>query len=333
MPVPTMRRPRLGLGRRALLGAGLALPPLAVPRLGRAQPRFPERPVTLICPFPPGGTTDVTMRVLAEQAARRLGQNVLVDNRPGAANTLGAATVARARPDGYLLTQLPSSAIRVQLLQGLPYDPLRDFTPVLGVTGYSYVCIAKKGRFPGGWRQVVEEARRNPGRLSCGNTGANGTPHVTIAELCGKEGIQIEPVAFRGDGDSSQALLGGHIDLTAGGSGLGALVDGGQAEFLHVWTAERLTRWPQAPTLRELGYDMVVTTPYGLVAPAGLDPAVLRTLHDAFAEAVRDPAHLAVLEKYDMPVEYRDSAAYAAFLRETVARETALIQRLGLKAG
>jgi tripartite-type tricarboxylate transporter receptor subunit TctC len=317
--------------RRALLGAGLALPSLR--SLAQAQPRFPERPISLICPFPPGGTTDVTMRVLAEAAAKRLGQNVIIENRPGAANTLGAATVARARPDGYLLTQLPTSAIRVQLLQHLPYDTLRDFTPVLGVTGYTYVCIAKKGRFPGGWRQVLEEARRSPGKLTCGNTGANGTPHVTMAELFAKEGVQVEPVAFRGDADATQALLGGHIDLTAGGSGLGNLVDGGEAEFLHVWTAERLKRWPQAPTLKELGYDMVVTTPYGLVGPAGMDPMVTRTLHDAFAAAVRDPAHLAVLEKYDMPVEYRDSASYAEFLKETVAREQALITRLGLQAG
>ena len=316
------------LSRRALLGAGLALPGFAL-----AQPRFPDRPISLICPFPPGGTTDVTMRVLAEAASRRLGQNVVIDNKPGAANTLGAATVARARPDGYLLTQLPTSAIRVQLLQRLAYDTLRDFTPVLCVTGYSYVCIAKKGRFPGGWAQVLAEARRNPGKLSCGNTGANGTPHVTMAELFAREGVQVEHVSFRGDPDATQSLLGGHIDLTASGSGLAQQVDGGEAEFLHVWTAERLQRWPQAPTLKELGYDMVVTTPYGLVAPAGLDPAVLRILHDGFAAAVQDPAHLAVLERYDQPIEYRNSADYAAFLRETVAKEAALIERLGLRAG
>ncbi len=316
------------LARRALLGGSLA-----VPLAAKAQARFPDRPISVICPFPAGGTTDVTMRALAEAASRRLGQNVVIENKPGAANTLGALAVARARPDGYLLSQLPTSAIRVQLLQGLPYDTLRDFTPVLCVTGYSYVCIAKKGRFPGGWRQVVQEARANPGKLTCGNTGVNGTPHVTMLELCAKEGIQLEPVAFRGDPDATQALLGGHIDLTAGGSGLGNQVDGGQAEFLHVWNAERLTRWPQAPTLKELGYDMVVTTPYGLVAPAGLEAGVARTLHDAFAEAVRDPTHLAVLAQYDMPVEYRDGAAYAAYLRETVARERALIARLGLKAG
>jgi tripartite-type tricarboxylate transporter receptor subunit TctC len=331
MSHPTSRRALLGAGLVAPLAAPLVVAPLATASL--AQGGFPNRPISLICPFPPGGTTDVTMRVLAEAAARRLGQNVVIENKPGAANTVGAATVARARPDGYLLTQLPASAIRVQLLQHLPYDTLRDFTPVLGVTGYTYVCVAKRGRFPGGWRQVLAEARANPGKLSCGNTGANGTPHVTMAEIFARDGVQVEPVAFRGDADATQALLGGHIDLTAGGSGLGNLVDGGQAEFLHVWTAQRLARWPQAPTLMELGYGMVVTTPYGLVAPAGLDPAVLRVLHDAFAAAVQDPAHLAILEKYDMPVEYQDSAAYAAALRETVAREAALIERLGLKAG
>ena len=318
--------------RRLLLGAGLAAAPLVSPGAS-AQPGFPARPIGLIVPFPPGGTTDVTMRALAEAASRHLPQPIIIENRPGAANTLGAATVARARPDGYLLTQLPASAIRVQILQRLPYDTLRDFTPILSVTGYTYTVVAKAGRFPGGWPDVVAEARRRPGQLSYGSTGTNGSPHVTMAELCGKERIEMIHAAFRGDADGSQALLGGHIDVMAGGSGLGALVDAGQASFLHVWTARRLRRWPQAPTLVDLGYDMVVTTPFGIVAPAGLDPMVARVLHDALAAGVRDPAFQAVLERFDMPVEYLDSAAYGLALRETVAREQRLIERLGLTAG
>ncbi|MBL6457559.1 tripartite tricarboxylate transporter substrate binding protein [Belnapia sp. T6] len=318
----------MATGRRVLV-AGL----LTAPWVARAQSGFPNRPITLIVPFPPGGTTDVTLRALAEGASRRLPQQVVVDNKPGAANTLGASMVARARPDGYLLTQLPASAIRVQLLQKLPYDTLRDFTPVMSVTGYSYVVIAKTGRFPNGWADVLAEARRRPGQLSFGSTGVNGTPHVTMAELAQREGVEMVHVPFRGDADGSQALLGGHIDVMAGGSGLGALVDGGQAQFLHVWTAERLRRWPQAPTLKELGYDMVVTTPFGLVAPAGLDPAVTRILHDAFAAAQQTEEFRAVLDRFDMPDEYRDSAAYGAMLRETVAREEALIRRLNLTAG
>ncbi len=316
------------LPRRALLG-GL----LATPMLAKAQPAFPARPVSLIVPFPPGGTTDVVLRALAEGASRHLPQQVIVDNKPGAANTLGASAVARARPDGYLLTQLPASAIRVQLLQRLAYDTLRDFTPILSVTGYTFMAIAKAGRFPNGWADFVAEARRRPGQLAFGSTGANGTPHVTMAELAAKEGIEVIHAPFRGDADGSQALLGGHIDVMAGGSGLGALADGNQATILNVWTAERLARWPTAPTLKELGYGMVVTTPFGIVAPAGLDPAVTRILHDAFAAAQKSAEFRALLTRYDMPDEYMDSATYAADLHKTVAREEALIRRLNLTAG
>jgi len=257
---------------------------------------------------------------------------VVIDNKPGAANTLGAAAVARARPDGYLITQLPASAIRVQLLQKLPYDTLRDFTPILSVTGYTFVVIAKAGRFPSGWPDVIAEARRRPGQLAFGSTGANGTPHVTMAELAAKEGVEMIHAPFRGDADGAQALLGGHIDVMAGGSGPGSLADGGQVTILKVWNAERVARWPTAPTLRELGYDMVVTTPFGIVAPAGLDPAITATLHDAFAAAQKTEEFRTILARYDMPSEYRDSAGYAADLRATVAREEALIRRLNLSA-
>ena len=319
-------------GRRLVIGAAAGAM-AAAPWVARAQAGFPNRPISMIIPFPPGGTTDVTLRALAEGASRHLQQQVVVDNRPGAANTLGAAMVARARPDGYLLTQMPASAIRVQLLQKLAYDTLKDFSPVLCVTGYTFMTIAKAGRFPRGWADFLAEAKRRPGELSYGSTGANGTPHVTMAELLAKEGINAIHVPFRGDADGSQALLGGHIDVMAGGSGLGTLVDGKAADFMHVWNAERLPRWPQAPTLRELGYDMVVTTPFGLVGPAGMDPGVTKVLHDAFAAAAKSDEFRAMLTRYDMPDEYRDSAAYGALLRETVAQEEALIRRLKLTAG
>ncbi len=318
MPLPT---------RRLLLGAALAAPAIA-----HAQARFPSRPVTLIVPFPPGGTTDVVLRALAEGAARHFGQQVVVDNKPGAANTLGPQQVARARPDGYLVTQLPASAVRLQYLQRMSYDTLRDFTPVLHVSGYTFGAVCKSDRFPGGWAEVVAEARRRPGAITVGNTGANGTPHVAMMELAQREGIELNHVSFRGDADGTQAILGGHLDIMTGGSGLGAMVDGGQARWLHVWTAERLRRWPDAPTLVELGHPtMIVTSPFGIVAPAGLDPAITRTLHDGFAAALREPAFAAVLDRYDMVADYKDSAAYSAFLQELVAREQQTIERLNLR--
>jgi tripartite-type tricarboxylate transporter receptor subunit TctC len=314
--------------RRALLAA-----PLALPAAAQAQPAFPTRPVTLIVPFPAGGTTDVVMRALAEGAGRRLGQNVIVDNRPGAANTLGAQAVARARPDGYLLTQLPASAIRVQILQRLPYDSRRDFTPVIHVSGYTFGAIARADRFAGGWRDVVAEAKRRPGVITVGNTGANGTPHVAMMQLAEREGIEVVHVSFRGDADGVQALLGGHVDVMTGGSGIGGQVDGGRARWLHVWTPQRLRRWPDAPTLVELGHpEMVVTSPFGLVAPAGLDAEVTRRLHDAFAEAMREPGFVAALERFDMVADYRNTADYNAFLQRLVTQEEETIRRLNLTA-
>ena len=317
--------------RRAVLFAASAL--VAAPH-AHAQGAFPTRPVSLIVPFPPGGTTDVVMRALAEAAGARLGQNVIVENRPGAANTLGAQAVSRARPDGYLLTQLPASAVRVQLLQRMGYDVLRDFTPIVHVTGYTFGVAVRADRFPGGWVEFIAEAKRRPGALTVGNTGTNGTPHVAMAELAQREGTEFTHVAFRGDADGTQALLGGHVDAMAGGSGIGALVDGGQLRWLNVWTRERLRRWPNAPTLVELGYpDMVVTSPFGIVGPARMEPAVIRALHDAFADAIRSAGFLAALDRYDMVPEYLDSDAYGAFLRQLVQREADTIRRLNLTAG
>lgn len=316
------------LGRRALM-----LGTLAAPGIAQAQsPAFPTRPITLIVPFPPGGTTDISMRALAEAASKRLPHPIIIENKPGAANTLGAAQVARARPDGYTLTQFPASAIRVQILQRLQYDTLRDFTPVICVVGYPFVVAAKAGRFPNGWRSFIEEARANPGKLSFGSTGANGTPHVYMAELMRREGLDLTHVPFRGDADGSQAMIGGHIDLMAASTSLSGLVEGGQAVFLNVWTPQRLRRFPDVPTLKDLGYDMVVTTPFGIMAPAGLPPTITTTLHDAFKAAMDDPGFIAMRDRYEMLPEYRNSADYAALLREMVQQETALIQRLGLRA-
>ena len=319
----------LRLRRRAVLAGALAVPAIA-----QAQtPAFPTRPISLIVPFPPGGTTDIAMRALAEAATKHLGQPIIIENKPGAANTLGAAQVARARPDGYTLTQLPASAIRVQIIQRLQYDVLRDFTPVIGVVGYPFIVVAKAGRFPNGWRGFIEEARANPGKLTFGSTGANGTPHVFMAELMRREGLDLTHVPFRGDADGSQAMLGGHIDLMAGSTSMAGLVEGGRAVVLNVWTPERLRRFPDAPTLKELGYEMTVTTPFGIVGPAGMPAEVTRTLHDAFAAAMNDPSFIEMRDRYEMLPEYRNSAEYAALLREMVQQETALVERLGLRPG
>ncbi|MBX9698888.1 MAG: tripartite tricarboxylate transporter substrate binding protein [Acetobacteraceae bacterium] len=318
--------------RAALFGTAGVL--LAAPRLGLAQARFPDRPITLIVPFPAGGTTDVQMRALAEAATRAFGQQVITENRPGAGSTLGVQAVARARPDGYTVAQLTLPAIRLPLMQRMAYDPARDVTPVLHLTGYTFTVMVRAESPFRSWQDVVADARARPGRHRWGNTGANGTPHLTMVEIAERDKLEVEHVPFRGEADALQAVLGGHIECSTAGTAYGQLVQEGRLRFLNCWTRVRIPRFPDVPTLLELGYDgMVVTSPYGLVAPPGLDPAIRDALHAGFRTALHDPQHLATLERLDMVAEYLGPADYARFIQETIVMETRRIDRLGLRQG
>jgi tripartite-type tricarboxylate transporter receptor subunit TctC len=317
--------------RRVVLGAVAAL---AAPAGSRAQPRFPDRPITVLVPFPPGGATDVQMRGLAEAATRAFGQTVLTENRPGAGSTLGPAAVARAKPDGYLISQMTLPALRLPFMQRMPYDPRRDFTPILHLTGYTFGVLVRADSPWASWKDLVADARARPNQHRWGNTGANGTPHLAMMELAERERLEVEHIPFRGESEGTTALLGGHIEAQAAGTGAAPLVADGKLRYLNVWTRERVPRFTDVPTLLELGYaGMVVTSPYGLVAPAGLDPAILAVLHDGFRRALYDPAHLAVLARLDQPVEYLDSAAYARNMAETIDFEEQRVTRLGLRSG
>ena len=316
--------------------AALALPfaALAAPRVLRAQERFPSRPIIVLVPFPPGGATDVQMRAMAEAATRAFGQTVIVENKPGAGSTLGASTVARAQPDGYLLTQMTLPCLRLPWMQPMPFDPRTDFTPIIHLTGYLFGVVVRADGPYKTWQDLVADARRRPGRVRIGNTGANGTPHLTMVDLAEREKLDVIHVPFRGEGDAVPQVLGGHIEALAAGSGAGQLVDEGKLRFLNLWGRQRSERWPQVPTVVELGYEgMVVTSPYGLCGPAGMDPAVVKTLHDGLKLALFDPQHLAALKRLDQSVEYLDSAAYGRFMLETIEMEKRRVERLGLRTG
>ncbi len=319
--------------RRALL-ATLAAPAVLAGVGARAQSRFPERPITVIVPFPAGGATDVQMRALAEAATRHFGQSVIVENRPGAGSTLGAGAVARAKPDGYLVSQMTLPALRLPFMQRMPYDPRTDFTPILHLTGYTFGVLVRAGGPYKTWQDLVADARRRPGAVRWGNTGANGTPHLAMIDLAEREKLDVIHVPFRGEADAVPAVLGGHIEATAAGSGGAPLVTEGQLRFLNFWTPKRIPAFPDVPTLLELGYDgMVVTSPYGLVAPPGLPPEILKVLHDGFKKALHDPAHLAALERLFQPLEYLNSEDYARNMAETIDMEEARVKRLGLRTG
>jgi tripartite-type tricarboxylate transporter receptor subunit TctC len=313
---------------RSLLGATL----LAAAAGALAQ-AYPSKPVTLIVPWPPGGSTDRHLRGLAEIASKYLGQNIVVENKPGGGGTIGPSQMAlQAKPDGYTISQFPMGMLRIPHMQKSPWNPLTDFTYIIGVTGYTFGLTVRADSPYKSFNEYIEAARKEPGKIDYASTGIGTTPHLNIEEVAMNAKVTLNHVPFKGNADSTQALLGGHVMAQSDATGWDKYVDGGQMRLLVTFGDTRTKRWPNVPTAKELGYGVVSTSPYGIAGPKGMDPAVVKTLHDAFKKAIDDPKHLELLAQLSQDVWYLNSEDYTKWVRDTFGKEKALIDRLGLGA-
>ena len=298
---------------------------------GALAQTFPAKPVTLICPWPAGGTTDLHLRKLAEIGSRYLGQPVIIENRPGGSGLNGPSTMAKtARPDGYAISQLPITAYRVPHMQKVDWDPLADFTYIIGVSGYTFGIVVKADSPIRSFQDLIDYARANPGKLSYGTPGTGTSLHLAMEEIGAKAGVKFLHVPFKGNADSTQALMGGHIMAQVDSTGWARHVDAGTFRLLAT-LGERRTRW-NAPTVKELGVDTVSDSPYGLVGPKGMPQAVVKRLHDAFKMAIDDPEHMKTLQQLDQLYWYKSSEDYAKWAAEMLKSERATIERVGLLA-
>jgi tripartite-type tricarboxylate transporter receptor subunit TctC len=291
---------------------------------------FPTKPITLVCPWPPGGSTDTHLRQFAAIAAKHLGQNVVVENRPGASGMLGPVAVSRMAPDGYNISQLPVSAFRVPHIQKVDWDPLKDFTYIIGITGYTFGVVVKSDSQWKTLQDVIAYAKANPGKFSYSSTGNGTSPHLLVEELAMKTGVQLLHVPFKGNADSTQALMGGHVMAQSDATGWGRHVDAGTFRLL-VTFGEKRTKWG-APTAKELGIDIVSYSPYGFIGPKGMDPKVVKILHDAFRKTLDDPEHMKVLAQLDQVYWYKSSDEYRQWAADTLKAERSTIERVGLLA-
>ncbi len=319
--------------RRVLQHAGSAAALLTVPGFALAQEKFPSRPINLICPWPPGGSTDRHLRMLGELASKHLGQNVILQNQPGGGGTNGPGAMAlNAKPDGYTVSQYPLGMVRVAHMQKTQWHPINDFTFIIGLTGYTFGFVVRSDSPYKTFQEYVEAARKAPGQVSFGSTGTGTSPHLLIEQVSAAAKIQLNHVPYKGNADQMQALLGGHIMAASDATGWDRFVDAGQMRLLVTFGDKRTKRWPNVPTAKELGYDVVGNSPYGLVGPKGMDAAVVKTLHDAFKKAIDDPKHQELLDSLNQDLWYKSGDEYAAWAKATYASERALIERLGLLA-
>ncbi len=315
--------------RRQVLAAAGAAGLAGTSPLTRAQ-AFPSRPIRYICPWPAGGSTDAVMRALAESASRALGQQVVVENKPGAGGTLGANELVSARPDGYTLAQLPQGVFRLPHMQKMAFNTLTDFTWIACLTGYTFGMVVPAASPIQSIADLVAWAKARPGEFTYGSTGTGTSPHLAVEEFAQRAGIQLNHVPFKGNAENMQAVLGGHVMAASDATGWGPHVESGRLRLLATYGSRRTRRWPQVPTLDELGYKTVSDSPFGVCGPKGMDPAVVQTIHDAFRKTLDDPAVLASFDRYDQTVIYKNTADYTRFARETFEAERATIERLGL---
>lgn len=318
---------RLRAAGAALLAAGGAL---LAPQAALADP-YPSRPVTLILPFPAGGATDVQMRALSQAVAKELGQPIVIANRPGVAGTLGPASMAQsAAPDGYTVSLIAATLFRLPHLMKVSYDPVKDFSYLISLTGYANGLVVRQDA---PWKNVQEllaDAKARPGAISYGSTGKGSGGHIAMERLLRMAGAHMTFIPYKGGAETTTALLGGHLDVISD-PGWGPIVESGKARVLATLGDARLKRFPQVPTLKELGFDLVVHSPIGLAGPRGMEPAVVQKLHDAFRKAMNDPGYQRSLELNDQVPIYMGHEEYTRYAAEQTVREKAFIQELGIK--
>jgi tripartite-type tricarboxylate transporter receptor subunit TctC len=270
------------------------------------------------------------MRIFAKSAGAALGGTMVVENKPGAGGTLGAAAMVSAKPDGYTITQIPLGVFRLPHLQKMPFDPLKDMTPVVGLTGYTFgiACVSEAPYRS--LAELVQWAKRNPGQLQYAHTGVGTTPHLAFDAFARQAGFTAQGIPYKGTAEIMQAILGGQVQLMCGTTEFSPHVESGRMRLLATLGRERIKRFPQTPTVRECGWDTVSESPVGIAGPAGMDPAVVAKLHSAFHQSLRDPEVLAMLDRYDQPVIYMDTVAYQDYARRTYASERTTLAHMGL---
>jgi tripartite-type tricarboxylate transporter receptor subunit TctC len=301
------------------------------PHAAHAQ-AFPQRPISLYCAFPPGGPTDQVMRVIAEAASKLLGQPIVVENKPGAGGTIAAISMKNAKPDGYTLAQMPLGVFRLPHMQKTSqFDPIKDFTYVTCLTGYTFGLVTKPDAPFADIKTLIAWAKSNPEKLTYGHTGIGTSPHLAIEEFAQRAGIKVTGVPFKGSADLMPAVIGGHIMAASDSTGWAPHVEAKTLRLLATYGSKRTKRWPNTPTLTELGYETVSDSPFGVAGPQGMDAVSVKTLNEAFKKALEDTKVLQLMERFDQPAIYMGPEDYTKFAKNTFESERATIDRLGLK--
>jgi len=251
---------------------------------------------------------------LCEAVKEFLGQPVIAENRPGDGGAVGVGSIVGAKPDGYTLVQATNSLHRNSYLNKLPFDTVKDLTPIILVGGHQIGGAVRSDSPFKTVNDVIDYARANSGKLKYMASGVGSSGHVAWEELAyNAGGVKLQHLPSKGDKDSSTALLEGRVDMIVTPAGWIPLVEAGKLRLLCTFGEKRLKTFPDVPTAKELGFKVVHDNPMGIFGPKGMDPKVVKILHDAFRKAQQDPRFVAAMGKYEIPIEHMGTEEYTNY--------------------
>ena len=291
---------------------------------------FPSKPIELVVPYPAGGSTDVTARALAKGAETGLGQPVAVINKAGGGGTVGSAYVANAKNDGYTLAVIPPAIFNAYYMRSIPFVPIEAFTPVMIYGGWSFGLVVNSDSPWKTLEDFIRYAKENPGKVKYSAPGTGTSPHLAMAELGLKAGVEWKHVPYKGDPPSIAAVLGGHVTAASGSSAFIPHVKAGKLRLLATYGDSRMAIFPDVRTLKECGYDVSYPSHVGIAGPKGLSEEVVRALENALKKGMEDATFISTMERLSMPITFLGSADYQRYLQKVDKRAAKLIRELGL---
>ena len=297
-----------------------------------AAEKFPEKPIKIIVGFSAGGTVDLGSRMLGSLMSEDLGQPVIVVNKPGAASTIAAAEVAASNPDGYTLLSCPILVLTLTpFFTKVKYDPLNSFEPLMSAWGFPYaICVRQDAPWKS-FKELIEWARKNPGQLSVSTPGAGTPQHVAFEWISKAENIQYKHVPYPGGLPAATALLGGHVTVNFGSGSHLPFLDSGQFRALATYSPAREPKYPDVPTIAELGYTVPDCRAQLLAAPKGVPEPTLKILENAFNKAASHDAFKAFLKQVLLAPEYKNREEMKALVNAEYKSWDELVTKLDLK--
>jgi len=304
---------------------------VCLPEAVLAQEKYPNKAINFVIGYPGGGTTDVCARPLVTAASKILGQPIVVLNKPGGASAVAMASLKNDKPDGYTNGILPSGAIFSQHMRKVPYDSAKDFTPIMQYAVYLYGLVVKADSPWKTFKEFIDYAKANPGKIRYSTAGAGTPQHLVMERLALKENIKWTHIPFQGGGPAIANLLGGHVEASSQTTEWKKHVEAGTLRLLAVYGESRMTDFPNAPTLLELGTDITAASLICIVGPKGLSPQVVETLHSTIKKAMEDPDFIRVSRQMDQPPVYRGPEDLGRHIVKMNNEVGDLIRKLGLQ--